>query len=112
MKNYVQKGESIDVIGPSGGVLSGEAFMIGDLALVASVDIAEGEKGAARTVGVFSLPVKGVDASANAAIGIGQTIYLSSGELNSDSTNGKVFGKALGEVESGSVTIIPVRLSN
>ncbi len=112
MKNYVQKGESIEVSGPSGGVVSGGAFLVGDLACVASVDIPEGSTGNARVIGVFDLPVTGADDAGDAAIAVGSTVYMDGAELNADSTNGTLFGKVLGAVEAGATVTIPVRLSN
>ena len=112
MKNYVQEGKSITVIGPTGGVTSGQGFMIGELSLVASVDIAEGASGSARTQDVFDLAVKGADGTGNAAIAFGDKVYLDGAELNADDANGKFYGHALGAVVSGETTTIPVRLSN
>lgn len=112
MKNFVQEGKKIEVTGPSGGVTSGQAFMIGILCLVACVDIAEGATGNAATEGVFDLSVKGEDGSGNKAVAYGDRVYLDAGVLNADNTNGVAYGIALGAVTSGSTTTIPVFVAN
>lgn len=94
--------------GPTGGVTSGQAFKIGELSLVASGDIAEGESGVAHTEGVYLLSVKGEDGSGNAAVAYGDRVYLDGEALNVDATNGASYGIALGAVVSGATTEIPV----
>lgn len=112
MKNYVQRGEVLEVTGPTGGVSSGDPFMINDLSLVASTDIDEDAKGNAAAEGVFDLPVAGQGPSAAAAVAFGDNVYMDAGTINVDGTNGTLFGKALGAVASGATATIPVRLSN
>ncbi|MBI9092911.1 MAG: DUF2190 family protein [Desulfobacterium sp.] len=108
MKNYVGKGERITVTGPSGGLLSGAPYVVGSIPCVCSVDIAEGAAGAAATKGIFTLPVRGYAASANAAATKGAQLYYDVGEINLDSTNGTPFGFALEPVTSGETTTIEV----
>lgn len=56
MKNYVQPDESLDIITPSGGVVSGQGLLIGKMFGVVSADAAEGDAAVIRKNGVFSLP--------------------------------------------------------
>lgn len=112
MKNFIQRGDVLEVVGPSGGVSSGEAFMVGEISCVACADIAAGEKGSARVEGVCSLPVHGYAESANAAIAAGDKIYFDTDELNVDDTSGTFYGYALSAVGSGATTTINVLLSN
>lgn len=54
--NYIQRGDSLDLTAPAGGLVSGQGHLFGTLFAVAFADIAAGEKGACATVGVFDLP--------------------------------------------------------
>lgn len=57
MKNYVQRGEVLELTAPSGGVVSGTAYLIGTLLVVATVTAAEAAKFSAEVgPGVVSLP--------------------------------------------------------
>lgn len=56
MKNFIQPGDVIDFTAPSGGVVSGTAYLIGSMLLVAVASAAEGEIVAGRRLGVFELP--------------------------------------------------------
>lgn len=63
------------------------------------------------TEGVYNLDVKGHDGSANAAVSVGDKVYLTDGEafLDVDDT-ATLFGYALGAVASGDTTNVPVKL--
>lgn len=54
--NYVQRGDSLDLTAPAGGLTSGQGHVFGSLFAIALTDIAAGEKGTCATTGVFSLP--------------------------------------------------------
>lgn len=56
MKNFVQRGDSLDLTAPAGGLVSGQGHVFGALFAVAFTDIAAGEKGACAVTGVFDLP--------------------------------------------------------
>lgn len=56
MKNFIQDGKHLDIVGPSGGVSSGDGVLIGNIFGVASTDIAEDAVGVIVTEGVFELP--------------------------------------------------------
>lgn len=56
MKNFVQRGDSLDLTAPAGGLASGQGHLFGDLFAVAFTDIAAGEKGSCAVTGVFDLP--------------------------------------------------------
>jgi predicted RecA/RadA family phage recombinase len=55
MKNYVQPGEVLEYTAPTGGVVSGSAYKIGQILVVATVSVAAGEKFSALTEGVVEL---------------------------------------------------------
>jgi predicted RecA/RadA family phage recombinase len=56
VKNYISKGEVLTLTAPSGGVVSGNAYLIGSLLVVATVTAAEGAKFTAVTEGIVDLP--------------------------------------------------------
>lgn len=56
MKNFVQTGKILTAPAPSGGVLSGEAILIGGIFGVAAFAAAEAAEVEISTEGVFSLP--------------------------------------------------------
>jgi hypothetical protein len=64
--------------------------------------------GFGKTSGVFLLSVYAYGESANEAVVAGDKIYLDTGVLNKDETNGDFFGIALEAVTSGSTTLIKV----
>lgn len=55
MRNFVQPGETLDMIAPSGGVTAGLGYLIGAIFVVAAVTAAEGETFAGVRTGVFDL---------------------------------------------------------
>lgn len=63
--------------------------------------------------GVFTLSVKGENASGNNAVAAGDILYYEAGQtppLNKDATNGIRFGYARAAVTSGSTTSIEVEV--
>ncbi len=56
MKNFVQHGDIVTVIAPSGGVSSGDLVRVGSIIGVACTDAAEGDEVELKTTGVFDLP--------------------------------------------------------
>lgn len=56
MNNFIQPGTTITVPAPVGGVVSGQAFLVGGLLVVAGVTAAAGVLIDAAADGVFSLP--------------------------------------------------------
>jgi predicted RecA/RadA family phage recombinase len=56
MKNYIQPGETVPLTAPAGGVLSGDAVLIGGIFGVACANAAEGAEFECQTEGVFELP--------------------------------------------------------
>ena len=108
MKNFVQTGKVLDLTAPTGGLVSGQASLIGGLFVVASTDIAEGKKGACAVEGVFTLPK-----ATGVALAEGQAAYW-------DATAKNITATANGNTKVGNVTVaagsaavmVPVRLSN
>lgn len=74
MKNFVQDGKTITVTGPTGGVVSGDLFHVGDQPVVAFEDIADGAQGEAKAEGVFTLN----KTTGEGTIAQGTTLYWNS----------------------------------
>ncbi|MDG9928262.1 MULTISPECIES: capsid cement protein [unclassified Pseudomonas] len=102
-KNYVQDGDSLTLIAPAGGVVSGNPYVIGALAVVALVTAPAGQPFAARATGVFRLPCA-------AGLAVGVKVSLKDGGLVADGTASSApFGK-LTQAEADGVA--DCRLSN
>lgn len=60
MKNYMQKGSSLNYLNETGAsILSGDPVVVGNQIGVAGVDIPDGEAGSVEMEGVFTLPKTG-----------------------------------------------------
>ncbi len=80
MKNYVQKGERMVAIAPSGGVTSGDLIIVGAVAGVAETSALEGEEVVIVCDGVFSLKKAAV------AVAQGAKLYWVSADKNVTTT--------------------------
>lgn len=56
MKNFVQRGEKLEFAAPAGGVVGGNAYVIGSLVVVAEASAPEGARFVGVAEGVFVLP--------------------------------------------------------
>jgi hypothetical protein len=100
------------------GTVSGDALIVlGTVPAVALTDKGAGGNAATdATVAinpawVVDIPVKGEDGAGNAAISVGEQVWVDTdGEINVDLTNGTLFGIALEAVASGATTTIRVLL--
>lgn len=102
-KNYVQDGDSLTLVAPAGGVVSGGAYAIGQLAVVALDTAVEGAPFVGRASGVFNLPV-------TAGLKAGAKVSLKAGALVADGTAASVpFGKLTADEVGG---LADTRLSN
>lgn len=95
MKNFVQPGDMLDLIAPSGGVVSGTGYLIGSIFAVAAVDAAEGEAFAGAIRGVFDLTA--TTHASTQAIAAGAAAYW-------DASTAKVTATATGNQMIGLVT--------
>lgn len=102
MKNYVQRGDTLTVAAPSGGVVSGAAVVIGNLRGFASATAAEGEDVAISRTGVFTTAIK----AAGVAWAVGDLIYLKADgtEFNKTATANTLFGFAAAPAGSADTT--------
>ncbi|WP_313194608.1 DUF2190 family protein [Shinella zoogloeoides] len=74
MKNFLQPGDALDCVAPSGGVVSGTPVIIGSLIGIASVTAAEGAPFTLQRKGVYRLPKTSAQAWTQ-----GAKIYWTSG---------------------------------
>lgn len=56
MKNFIQPGNAIDIVAPSGGTTSGRPFISGSLVGIAALTAAEGAASVIHTDGIYELP--------------------------------------------------------
>lgn len=56
MRNYKQDGVALDLVAPTGGVVSGNVYKIGSLIVVAAADAAQGATFVGYRLGVYTLP--------------------------------------------------------
>jgi predicted RecA/RadA family phage recombinase len=56
MRNFKQPGDVLTFVAPEGGVVSGGAYIIEDLFVIAAADAAEDEEFEGQITGVFELP--------------------------------------------------------
>lgn len=66
MRNYIQPGEALTAIAPTGGVKSGDMVLIGNLFGIAATDAAQTAEVELSVVGVFDLPKAAVHATPGA----------------------------------------------
>jgi predicted RecA/RadA family phage recombinase len=107
MKNFVQPGDAVDVVAPTGGLVSGQAVLIGNLFGVAAYSLAAGASAEIVIRGVFTLPKAVSIASAQ-----GDRAYWDATALDITPTVGS--NKWVGVVTdavSGSATTVNVRLN-
>jgi len=100
MKNYLGPGESVTRTVPSGGVVSGSGYKIGNLFCVATVTAAAGERAVFQTAGIVTLPKFPTE---NWAEGTLVWFQTSSGLSTSVSTTGLLIGSADGATVNPSV---------
>jgi predicted RecA/RadA family phage recombinase len=96
MDNYLQRGEALDLIAPSGGVVSGRGVLIGAIFAVAAVDAAATALFAGYTEGVFQLAA--ATHASTQAIAAGTPVYWDDsgqGQCTATATGNTVIGVAV-----------------
>lgn len=73
MKNFVQKGDALDLTAPSGGVTAGVPVKINNLIVVPATDADEDDTFAGYVKGVFDIAAEG--ATSGQAFAEGETVY-------------------------------------
>lgn len=101
------------------GTASGDPVLVFDeIPGVALTDEGDGGNGdniatvAIAPMWVFDIAVNGADAAANAAVAVGDRVYVDGADINVDATNGTFYGWALEAVSSGATATIRVLLAS
>jgi predicted RecA/RadA family phage recombinase len=107
MKNFIQPGDTLTALAPTGGIVSGAALLFGTLFGVAAYTAAEGEEVECAVTGVYELP----KTSAN-VIALGAKVYWNDTlkEVTSTASGNSLIGGAAAAAGAG-VTLIRVRLN-
>lgn len=98
-RTYIQPGECLDLVAPTGGVESGKGYLIGTLFVVAQQTVAAGATFVGCVMGVFALPKTGSQAWAE-----GQKVYWdrANARCDSDPNVGPLIGCSTTVIGSGS----------
>jgi len=67
MKNFIQDGNVLSLTAPTGGVVSGTAYKVGSVVVVAATTEAQATPFEGLSCGVFSLPVTAAEAPTEGA---------------------------------------------
>ncbi len=107
MKNHIQRGDTLTIPAPAGGVLSGGMVLSGSLFGVAASDADAGEDVAVSVEGVFELPKASAD-----TVTVGAKLYhdAAADELTTVSTDNTLVGYAAAAAGAG-VTTVTVKLT-
>jgi predicted RecA/RadA family phage recombinase len=99
MKNYVQPGNTVTLIAPTGGVKSGEPILVGSIFGIAACDAAQTTEVEASLVGVFDLNAVG-------PINAGAPAYwdVTAKKITATAATNKLVGATLGAIGGGGVT--------
>lgn len=86
-KNKIQEGKVLALTAPSGGVVSGNPYKIGQLSVIALETVAETLPFSAAVAGVFQVPKE------SETVAEGDSLFLkSNGKLTKTATGNKFFG--------------------
>lgn len=97
MVNFVQPGTVLTFPAPSGGAVSGTAYVFGTIVGIATVDAAESADASFMICGVFSVPKTGSQAWT-----VGAAVYVTSGGVFTTTAGGNTAaGIAVAAVGSG-----------
>jgi len=101
MKNYVQPGETVTVVAPTGGAVSGVGVKVGSLFGVAAFDAAQGETVEIVTEGVFDLAKDGN------SVTVGEKLYWNdvSKVVTVTASTNLLIGVALMAAAAGDATV-------
>lgn len=91
MKNFFEKGETATVIVPSGGFVSGQTVVVGDMVGISSGVYAEGDTAVLNLCGVYALPKATAGAIAQ---GVKVYIAASNGNVTATASTNKFLGYA------------------
>lgn len=112
LADRIANGEIVEVTW-AGTVAVGDVVKFGDSMIgVALTAGGSSDAGYLQIRGVVdSVSVVGANKAGNTAVAFGDRLYLDTGAVNKDSTDGVAFAYALGAVDSGATTAISILLS-
>lgn len=100
MKNFVQQGNNITAVAPSGGVQSGDPVLIGKLFGVAAVNGLEGDLVELAVTGVFALP------KTSPALATGAIAYVTgSGSISGTASGNTRIGIVVSDAAENEATV-------
>lgn len=101
MQNFIERGHTIVVTAPTGGLSSGDGVLVGSLFAVAVAGFAAGETGAAAIGGVYTLSKTTGEAWTQ-----GEKLYwdASAGEVTATATDNTLIGCAFAAAASAATT--------
>lgn len=99
--NYVQKGDRLTAPAPSGGAVSGTAYLLGALFGVCETSAAEGVDTVFVLVGVWSLP------KASGTVTVGANLYWdnTAKNLTTTASGNTLVGQAFAAAQSGDAVV-------
>lgn len=102
MKNFIQKGESLSLTAPAGGVVGGKGYLIGSLFVVAGQTAVAGAGFTGYVVDVFDL-----DKVAATAITTGTKVYWDATNrvVTPTATGNTLIGAAVADAASADATV-------
>lgn len=108
-RNFLQEGDTLTLIAPSGGVTAGLGYMIGSLFVVALTSAAQGERFDGATEGVFTMTK--ASAGSGKAFTAGEPIFWDDGSNKRwDKTGSGLFQIGVA-VEAAATTATSVRVA-
>ncbi|WP_020179534.1 DUF2190 family protein [Methylopila sp. M107] len=106
MKNFIQRGETVPLVSPTGGVKSGDGVLVGSLFGVANHDAVEGSDVETTLTGVYDLP------KSASALGEGAKAYWASGSKTIVGTaSGNTLVGAVVRAAAADASTVRVRLN-
>jgi len=109
-KNFKQDGEVLTLVAPSGGVVSGQGYMIGALFVVALTAAAQGVAFQGKTTGVFTLTKNA--AGSGKAFAEGEIVFWDNTNKRFDKTGTGLFPVGVAAVAATTTaTLCDVRLN-
>jgi predicted RecA/RadA family phage recombinase len=101
MNNFVQEGNALDLVAPTGGVVGGKAYLIGSILVIAATTVVAGQLFAGWTEGVYD-----VNTDTGAAWAVGDKIYLlaDGSAFTKTATSNTKAGYAIAAKASGATT--------
>jgi predicted RecA/RadA family phage recombinase len=93
MRTFVQPGETLDLTAPTGGVVSGQGYVIGSLFVIAGTSVPAGSLFAGKAEGVFDLAK------------LGTAVLAEGARVSWDDTNKRVVAPGTGFFPIGATVV-------